>query len=166
MTKNITMRLYDTLGCTVISTALIQSIRAFLPASCIDVYTKNPELLIGLSEVNNIYNASQHQRDHYDIDLTDYLVKRDPQNSQPYRHLLEHQIEIAEEQMNIRIPEEFRHFRPKINLTNAEEASALALYHDLAGTKPLVWIQTKTSQSFKDWNDESWQAIRAGIAGL
>ena len=98
MENKLNIRLYDTFGCTIVATILIQALKEKFPKIKIIVYTKNPDLVKGLKEVDRIINVSLHSLKKYDIDLTNYLEIRKPQENFPLRHLSEHMFEMAEKQ--------------------------------------------------------------------
>jgi len=156
----INVRLYDTLGCTVVATVLLQSLREKLPVAEINVFTSFPDLLVGLQDVNTVVDANIHTLNHYDVDLTGYLEVRKPQESKPYRHLAVHMLEVAEEQLDSKVVGSLRRdFVPAVNLTVQEQQNARELVRSLSHGKPVVWLQTKTRLSKKDWPREGWNEV-------
>lgn len=154
----IRVRLYDTLGCTVVATVLLQSLREKFPSAKINVYTAYPDLLAGLREIDGMYDSNAYPSEDYNIDLTGYLEIRKPQESKPFRHLAVHMLEMAEEQLGDRITGALkRDFLPVVDLTQQEEQNAREIVQSLSRGKPVVWLQTKTRQPKKDWPREHWE---------
>lgn len=156
--KEIEFRSPKTLGCTVASTAPLQSLRESFPDSEIIVYSKFPDLFMGLAEVSNTKDLNKKKgRVPYDIDLENYLDERQPQVNKPLRHLLEHMFEIMQEKLgNVTLK---RDFVPKINLTDVEVAWAQGEARRIAKDKPLVWLQTRTRLPEKDIPKKVWQEV-------
>lgn len=65
----LTVRTPKTLGCTLVSTALVQSLRETFKNRRIDIYTGFPDLLIGLKEADRIIDLENEALPKYDIDL-------------------------------------------------------------------------------------------------
>ena len=152
----INVRLSDTYGCNVESTAVLQSIKNKFPKSKINVYTKYPELVIGLKEVNKVINLNKSSLDKYDVDFKDYLKIRKPQELKPFRHLIKHMTEIAESQLKVKLK---REFNPKINLTKKELNKSKQIVNNLSGGKPIIWLQTKTRSSKKNMPFSFWKRL-------
>ena len=161
MDKNkLNIRLYDTFGCTIVATVLIQSLRIKFPKTKIIVYTKNPDLIKGLKEVDKIINVNLHSLKKYDIDLTNYLGIRKPQKNFPLRHLSEHMFEMAEEQLGNKLKGRLRrNFLPKVILTKSELDKGRKIVSQVSKGKPVIWIQTKSRVKKKEWNRENWQEL-------
>lgn len=157
----ITVRTPETLGCTVLSTVLLQSLRSTFQGSEIIVYTKFPDLFQGFTHVTKIVDlTAEPNLDSYDIDLEGYVEERKPQTSLPRRHLIEHTFEIAEERLGTKLE---RGFKLLMNLTDAEIAWAKEERTRISPSKPLVWLQTKSRKAAKDASEEIWeQLIRKG----
>lgn len=155
--KSLSIRLHDTFGCTLVGTALIQSLRHAFPSEKLRVYTKNPDLLEGLPEADDILDAMSHELDKYDVDVLNYLELYKPQEAKPLRHLYQHMLEIATKQLADKISKPLpKTFEPKIHLTKKELTEAKKISEQLSGKKPLIWLQTKTSTLLKDWEKEHW----------
>lgn len=156
----INIRLYDTFGCTVVSTVLVQSLWNKFPKNIINVYTKNPDLILGLKEIDKIIDAGKYELDKYDIDLTDYLKIRKPQKNKPFRHLSDHMFEVAEEQLGGKLKGRLRMgFSPKINLTKKELEKAKQIVRNISKGRPVIWLQTKSRQRKKEWKQQNWRAL-------
>lgn len=158
MADTINIRLSDTFGCNVASTVVLQSLRDKFPKHKINVYTKYPDLILGLKEVDNIMDLNKQNLENYDVDFEDYLRTRKPQESTPLRHLIIHMMEIAESQLKIKLK---RKFRPKINLTNKELKTAQNIIISLSSGKPIIWLQTKTREEKKDMPISFWKTLRS-----
>jgi ADP-heptose:LPS heptosyltransferase len=156
--SRITLRTPKTLGCSVATTALMQSLHNKFPNSRIVLYTRYPELFENLTEINSVINLNaQEGLSSYDIDLENYLDDRHPQTSLPRRHLMEHIFEIAEEKFEKGSLE--RNFLPKINLTNSEIVWARNEKSLLTQGKSLVWLQTKSRLVEKDIPQAVWREV-------
>ena len=159
--NHLTVRLYDSFGCTIVATALLQSLRNAFPEWQIDAYTKNLDLLEGLAEIDNVYDVSKRTLPKYDIDISTYLEDRKPQENQPLRHLYKHMLEAATEQLGDRLKEPLKgSFVPKVNFQTSELEWAQKVIKDISPDKPLLWLQTKTRSSKKDWKDEYWEELK------
>lgn len=153
----VTVRTPKTLGCTVASTALIQSLRAAFPDGRLLVYTEYPDLFEGLLDADTIIDLSVGQElDAYDVDLKDYVQLRNPQTNEPKRHLIEHAFEIAEESLGVTLP---RSYKPKVLLGSEEILWAERERDRLREGKLLIWLQTKTSTVEKDVIEEVWEEV-------
>jgi ADP-heptose:LPS heptosyltransferase len=146
----ISVRTFDSLGCTVAATAVLRSLRKAVPRKRIIVYTKSPDFFIGLPEI--AVRAPKKELKHYDVDLRGYLASR-PHNSQPYRQLYNHMIEIAEKALSLKLPS----MPPKVVLSKEELSWARQMAKGFG--KPLVWIQSKTNSENKDWPIENWRRL-------
>ncbi len=154
------IKLYDTLGCTVVATTVLQSLRAAFPRATLLVYTTYPDLLEGLKKVNQVMDSRLDSPRKYDIDLSSYLETQKPQESKPFRHLSEHMFEIAERQLGKALHSKMnRNFRPVVNLTKQEIQRAKIIVKEKAGGKPLVWLQTKSRKAYKDWPTVNWNNL-------
>ncbi len=160
------------LGDIVMGTALIQNIKSYFPTHALNVYTKHPSLLEGLSEADNVRDAKTDRADHYDVDLLDYVENNDPQNldpknsGRPLKHLLAWQTEIAAGQLGVPLLETMDDFKLKVNLTSEEIRFARELAGRLADGKPLVWLQTKSSTAHKDWTPEGWLGLETALPNV
>src|SRR3989338_9745429 len=105
MSDTINFRSPKTLGCSVASSAIIQSLREKFQKSEIIVYTKTPDLFIGLTEIDKLVDLNNEIRPaNYDVDLEDYLDVTKPQSTEPFRHLIDHMFEISEKQLESQLP--------------------------------------------------------------
>lgn len=134
---HLTIKLYDSLGCTVVATAMIQCIQQTFPNTKLHVYSAFPDLLTGFTEADHVADSRNEKLHHYDVNIGRYLETRKPQESLPYRHLLEHMLEEAEIQLHKHLS---RGFYPVLHLTDEEEEKAMAIVHSLREQKPMVWL--------------------------
>jgi hypothetical protein len=157
----INIRLSDPIGCTIISTGVLLSVRSAFPAAKINIYTKHPDLVSGTQGINSILDAALNGVD-YHIDLTNYVETLRPFELLPHRHLLIHQFEIANQQINSRMHSsvQLHQLFPELRFNTEERSRALRTYDQLAKGKPLVWLQMKTSTKAKDWNEAGWREVR------
>jgi ADP-heptose:LPS heptosyltransferase len=154
----LSVRLPNTLGCTVISTVLLQSLGRVFNKAEINVFTPFPDLVEGLDEVSYIFYTDEHGSNQYDIDLATFLEVCRPQQSKPYRHLSEHIFETAEKQLGSKLKQRLpRNFSLKINLTHKEIAEAQKITRQ--ESKPCIWVQSKSRLSEKDWPEDFWKAL-------
>lgn len=159
--KHLNIRLHDTFGCTLVGTALIQSLKFAFPNFILNIYTQNPDLLQGLPEADTINDANIAELNEYDVDIRNYLAIYRPQESKPLRHLYQHMLEIATKQLSQKIYKTLTaNFYPKIYLTQNELLEAQSIVNGLRENKPIIWLQTKTSSESKDWNSESWEELK------
>lgn len=154
----ITFRTPKTLGCAVISTAVLQSLIKFLPDDQFAVYTEAPDLFDGLEGIDLVLDIFQENLSNYDIDLSDYLKIYTPQTNIPLRHLKEHLFEITEKQLQLN-KQLNRSFDPKINLSEGELIWAQEKSTSLGQGKPLVWLQTKSREKEKQIPDNVWKEL-------
>ncbi len=155
--KVLAIRLNDALGCTVIASAPLQSLKKRFPRTRLDVYTKYPDLLENLPDINRIYDTEKKESASYDVDLRNYLHKRNVGKNKPFRHLYIHMIELAEEQLGTRLG---RDSLPKINLTAGELKKAREIVREFKKKgKLLIWTQSRTSTEAKDWPGEKWEEL-------
>jgi ADP-heptose:LPS heptosyltransferase len=149
--EEIRVRTFDSLGCTVLSTALFQSLKAKFPDSQIYAYSKFPQLLDGLDELDDVREPDSSVS--YHVNLENYLSNR-PHCSEPYRHLSVHMIELAERQLSENLEKEFR---PKIKLTEEELSSAKKVVDNYRSEygKPVVWLQVMSRSDNKSWPKQS-----------
>ena len=152
----INVRLSDTFGCNIVATAILQSLRDKFPDAIINVYTKYPDLIFGLNEIDKIIDLKKECLKNYNVDFKDYLKSRKPQESMPFRHLISHMFEVAESQLSVKLN---RNFKPKINLTEEEMKKAEKIVKSLSHGKPLIWLQTKTSEKKKDMPAIFWKEL-------
>lgn len=157
--KKIKVKLFDTLGCTVLSTALFQSLRREFPDSEIVAYSEFPDLLAGFQEIDDIIDSNDNSSEEYDIDLRGYLSDR-PHNHEPFKHLYIHMINHAERQLVDGLSGELRRdFLPKINLQDHEMSRAREIVKSVSREKPAIWIQPGTGSPNKDWPREYWEKL-------
>lgn len=157
--EKINVKVFDTLGCTVMATVLFQSLKDNFPNSEIIAYSKFPDLLDGLEEINKAIDSNVHNLEKYDIDLRNYLSKR-PHNFKPFQHLAVHMIEHAEEQLKDRLSGNLRKdYSPRIKLKDDELRHAQEIVKSFSKGKPVIWLQTKTGSLNKDWPKEYWQKL-------
>jgi hypothetical protein len=149
MAETIKVKLFDTLGCSVASTALIYSLKDKFQDKEIEIYTKFPELFEGIKGIQAKLASTNVK---FDVDLSNYLDRR-PHNNIPFRPLYVHMIEIAEEQLNVKL----KRFLPKINLSKEEIEWAKKELNKYK--KPVIWIQSKTNSLNKDLPQEYWKII-------
>lgn len=150
MVEKLKVKMFDSLGCNVASTALIYSLKDKFPNAEIEIITKFPELFenIGGIKINNLEEGNIK----FEVDLRNYLERR-PNNNKPYRPLYIHILEVAEEQLSVKL----KRFFPSIKLLNEEIKWAdneLKKYK-----KPVIWIQSKTNSQNKDLPEEYWEEI-------
>ena len=157
--KVITIKTPNTIGCTLVSTIVLQKLRNQFKKTRLEVYTLYPDLFDGLKEVDIVKDLSKTKLENYDVDLGEYLQKKDPQNSRPFRHLERHLTEMTEKQLNIQLKSNYTDLPIKIHLTKPELAKAKSIVKELSQGKPLIWLQTKTSERMKDWKSEYWQSL-------
>lgn len=98
---NISIRLANSLGCSVAGTAVIYSIINAFKSSKISVVTKFPTLLYGIYDIDVISTTSDFGGS-YCVDLRKYTARR-PHNSFPPRPSYYHR-EMAEEQLKCTLP--------------------------------------------------------------
>lgn len=158
--KRVNVKLFDSLGCTLLSTALFQSLKDEIPDIRITAYSRFPDLLSGLEEVDEVVDSATHSIEDYDIDLTNYLSRR-PHNSEPFRHLTFHMIKHAEEQL-FRGLSQGRlgtNYIPKINLRGNEIEQAEGIVKSASAGKPVIWLQTQTNSPNKGCPKEYWERL-------
>ncbi|PQJ84255.1 hypothetical protein BTO22_11945 [Aliivibrio sifiae] len=97
--------------------------------------------------------------DTYDIDLRAY-TKRRPHNSFPYRPSYIHMIEMAEEQMNHKLPIN----QPQIFLNEEEDLWAKKEIEKFP--YPLIWIQSTSTSSNRLWPDNYWKELKHTFLGI
>jgi ADP-heptose:LPS heptosyltransferase len=113
---------------------------------------------VHLTEVTGVkYLNTDPDCQKYDIDLYNYVEERQPQTTEPRRHLIEHTFEIAEETFGKGVLK--RGFVPIIRLTSGEISWARTEAQRLANGKPLVWLQTKSRMPEKDIPEVIWQEL-------
>ena len=158
--NSINLRTPKTFGCSIVATILIQSLRERFPDIKINIYTEAPDLFQGLEEINDVFDVNTNDLEVYDINLKDYVEETNPQNSLPLRHLSDHIFEVAEKQLDNKLETLLnRNFYLKVNLTDKENADAKAFIESIYQGKPIIWLQTKTSESGKDWPQENWDQL-------
>ena len=157
MVTSIKIRTPESLGCTLISTILYQSLREKFKETKIIVYTLFPDLLLGLNEIDEVINLYEVDESEIDIDLKGYLKDKTPQKNKPLRSLSEHIFEIAEGKLKEKLN---RNFPIKINLSSEEIEKAKEVVNELSDEKRLVWLQPKTSTIDKDLNKGFWEELK------
>ncbi|RJL45900.1 glycosyltransferase family 9 protein [Pectobacterium carotovorum] len=148
---DISIRLANSLGCSVAGTAVIYSIINTFKESRISVVTKFPTLLSGIEDIDVIAAISDLGGD-YSVDLRKYTARR-PHNAYPPRPSYCHMREMAEEQLECTL----LHSEPKLYLQPNEIEFAreeLARYK-----KPIVWLQTITTSYNRNWPTDNWQNL-------
>lgn len=149
---NISIRLANSLGCSVAGTAIIHSVKSLYPHKKINVITKTPSLLEGIKRINIIQISSDNEENIYDIDLRKYTARR-PHNNKPYRPSYIHMFEMAEEQLKIKLPR----YRPHLVLDKSEKNFASNEIRKYP--HPLIWIQTKSNSSNREWPTYNWDEL-------
>lgn len=148
---DISIRLANSLGCSVAGTAVIHSIINTFKDSQISVITKFPTLLSGIEDIK-IIAAISDLDGNYSVDLRKYTTRR-PHNSHPSRPSYYHMREMAEEQLECILP----YSEPKLYLQPSEIEFARA---ELARyKKPIVWLQTITTSYNRNWPANNWQNL-------
>ncbi|MEI2604256.1 hypothetical protein V8O11_10635 [Erwinia aphidicola] len=148
---DISIRLANSLGCSVAGTAVVHSIYEKFKGENISVYTKFPGLLSGIEGID-VVTAVTELDDFFDVDLRKYTERR-PHNSFPYRPSFYHMLEMAEEQLKCTLPI----CNPKIIIQPEEIKIArekVARY-----TKPVVWLQTISKSFNRNWPAENWSQL-------
>ena len=153
--NKITVKVFDSLGCTVLSSCVFQSLKEKFPDSKIIAYSKFPSLLLGLEEIDDLINSNHNQLKKYDINLEHYLSEK-PHNSKPFQHLSWHMIKSAENQISEILN---TGFQPKINLNNTETEDAKKIIKSISSKKPVIWLQTETNSKNKNWPQQYWDKI-------
>lgn len=158
----INVKLHDTLGCTVVASVVLQSLRHAFSRDEFVAYTAFPDLLQGLTEIDRTIDSNKQSLPSYELDFRSYLENRKPQESRPLRNLSEHMFEMAEEQLGSKLQQRLnRQFEPKVNLTKSEVVEASRIVKSRSSGRPPVWIQSKTRDPRKDWPEASWHELRA-----
>ncbi|RLM26896.1 hypothetical protein BIY29_04585 [Brenneria alni] len=145
------IRLPDSLGCTVASTAVILSLVKSELFKTINVFTKFPSLICNFKNIE-IVDASITEADSYHVDLRTYTARR-PHNSQPYRPSYVHMIEMAMDQLK----HDLSIVKPNIILTEDDEFFARNEISRFK--KPLIWLQTKSTTENRNWSDKCWHEL-------
>jgi ADP-heptose:LPS heptosyltransferase len=157
MNGNITIRTPKTLGCTLIASSLIQSLYSKFKDKNLEVYTPFPDLLRGLNNSIDLFDLKNKELKEYDIDLWNYVREKDVQGNLPYRHLVSHLFEIAEDFLGEKLN---KNFSVRINPTSSEMEKAKSIVDELSGDKKLVWLQTKSDGELKNWKEEGWDKLQ------
>lgn len=152
--ENIFIRMPNSLGCSVAATAVIFSVLRKYPDSKIFISTKYPEMLASLHGYGRvtIYSTMQNDEFPFHVDLRAYTARR-PHNSEPYRPSYIHMLEMAEEQLSVKLPI----FKPKVILSAQEKLWAkkeVAKYD-----KPVIWVQTRTTTDNRNWDETRWKGV-------
>lgn len=155
---SIIMRLPDSMGCTVASTAVIKSVIEQYKNEDIKVITPFPDLLIGFKCIE-IINSNECGIDIFDVDLREY-TKRRPHNSLPFRSSYIHMIEMAENQIN----DQLKRMTPEIILNEHEEEWAKKEIKKYPF--PLIWIQSISTSSNRLWPEENWKELKNTFLGI
>ncbi|MEK6833103.1 MAG: hypothetical protein AABY32_03575 [Nanoarchaeota archaeon] len=150
--KKLTLRTFDSLGCSVAATSVINSLKDKFPNLDLEVYTKYPDLFIDIKGIKIKDISKKDYNIKFDIDLRDYIKTR-PHNSIPYKPIYVHMLELAEKNLSIKL----KHLLPKINLS--KEEINWAINKIKAYKKPLIWIQTETKSQNKNWFDDYWNVL-------
>jgi hypothetical protein len=158
----INIRLYHTLGCSVVANSMLIAIARSFAGAHLRVFSPSPEIQSGLSGVSEIYPLQDADGSRLDVDLAGYLDEYRPLVTKPSRHLKEYIFDIADNSLGVKLD---RSFDPVINLTPEEEVWAKAEVSRLSPGKPLVWLQKKTSKSAKDWPGEDWSTLTRELEG-
>lgn len=147
---NLNIRLPDSLGCTVASTAVVYSLIEQIPN--IKVSTPHPSLLAHIDGLS-ITDSREETNDVYDVDLRMYTARR-PHNSLPYRPSYIHMLEMAEEKLKIKLTKK----TPYLHLTEYEKEWAKI---EVSKWKlPLIWIQSEATSSNRLWTDTNWDDLQ------
>lgn len=145
------LRLANSLGCSIAGTAVIHAMVEKYGAKNVRVTTKFPSLLEGIDHI--IVDLAQDDHDEvFDVDLREYTARR-PHNLAPYRSSYVHMLEMAESQMATSLP----HRQPKLFLSQKELMWAKAEVAELGGT--VIWLQTRTTSSTRDWPEKNWREV-------
>ncbi|WP_234498055.1 hypothetical protein [Vibrio maritimus] len=143
------IRLPDSLGCTVASTSVVISlIEKYGEAK---VVTPFRELLNNIENVK-ITSPNIGENIKYDVDLRLYTSRR-PHNNYPYRPSYIHMLEMAEENLKIKLSR----LKPKVNLTKLElkyGETEVSKYK-----KPLIWYQSQATTSNRQWCKYKWNEL-------
>jgi len=151
----INIRLPDSLGCTVASTSVLQSLIKCELFGDIHVFTNHFELVSHLPGINlhhPVDNTFLH------IDLRKYTSRR-PHNNQPYRASYLHMLEMAEESVGVKLPI----ITPDIPINESEMCFAKEFISKFS--KPLIWIQSKTTTNNRNWNYQRWLILMKNLSG-
>jgi len=148
---NISIRLPNSLGCSVAGTAVIFSVIEVFKGSNISVTTKFPTLLGGIKDID-ITTATSDTGGHYSVDLREYTARR-PHNSSPPRPSYYHMREMAEEQLECQLSD----WNPQLYLQPDEIIFAKK---ELSQYKmPVVWLQTMSTSFNRNWPIERWRDL-------
>jgi hypothetical protein len=150
------IRLPKTLGCTIASTAVLQSLKGMYPFSKITAYTDTPDLIMNLECIDKKQSAADFIQNKTNIDWYNYLEEHTVLGEPSGRHLIDYMYEIAENSIGSTLT---RSYHPKVNLTEEEELIAQDIVEKVSNKKPLVWLQKKTSTNKKDWRKEYWDEL-------
>ncbi|MGB7801822.1 hypothetical protein [Buttiauxella sp.] len=145
----INIRLPDSLGCTVASTSVLQSLIKCELFDDIHVFTKHFELVSHLQGINlhpPVDNTFLH------VDLRKYTSRR-PHNNRPYRASYLHMLEMAEESLAVKLPI----ILPNIPTHESDACFAKEIISTFS--KPLIWIQSKTTTDNRNWNYKRWLTL-------
>jgi ADP-heptose:LPS heptosyltransferase len=148
---NISIRLANSLGCSVAGTAVIHSVIKKFESAKISVVTKNPTLLYGINGIN-VIAATSDLGGYFSIDLRKYTARR-PHSSYPPRPSYHHMLEMAEEQLECQLPIR----EPKIFLQSKEITFAREVLSQYEN--PVIWLQTMTTSYNRNWSSENWSYL-------
>ncbi len=151
----INIRLPDSLGCTVASTSVISGLLKSEYFDEIHIFAKHCELV---SHISGIILHSSDDVNYFDVDLRHYTARR-PHNSKPYRASYVHMLEMAEEALGVKLPIT----PPCIILSEADNSFAIRKLSEFR--KPVIWIQTKTTTSNRNWDSEQWDKLTENLSG-
>lgn len=158
------VRLMNTLGCSILSTAVLQSIRNYTNKD-IEVYTPFPELFEHLPNITTHHQPeSDEDQCEYDIDLReylgDYIYKAKDNEAFRERHILQHMFDVTEKQLQISLD---RDFEPKLVFSNKEIQEMKDIVTDMRTDKPIVWTQTKSRKKEKEWSQNNWKLLKKSL---
>ncbi|EMQ2878879.1 hypothetical protein V9N52_004226 [Vibrio navarrensis] len=150
--ETVSIRLPDTLGCSVASTAVVAGL--LHEYDMITVVTPFPWLLQGFSGVDIV--EAKPSSPPCNIDLRHYTARR-PHNTPPYRPSYIHMLEMAEAQLDIKLNRE----SPRVILSENDHLfgeNEVALYD-----KPLIWFQSQATSPNRLWGEENWTKLKAAL---
>ena len=150
--KNLTLRTFDSLGCSVIATAVINSLKDKFSNLDLEVYTKYPDLFINIKGIKIKDVSKKDDNLKFDIDLRGYIKTR-PHNIPPHKPIYIHMLELAEKSLSVKL----KHFQPKINLSKKELNWAINKIKSYK--KPVIWVQSETKSQNKNWFDDYWNVL-------
>ncbi|NOI26709.1 glycosyltransferase family 9 protein [Vibrio mediterranei] len=132
------------------STAVVYSLIEKIPN--VKISTPYPSLLTHIDGIS-IRDSREETNDVYDVDLRMYTARR-PHNSFPYRPSYIHMLEMAEEQLRIKLTRR----PPYLYLTESEKE--WAKIEVSKWELPLIWIQSEATSSNRLWPDAYWDELK------